>query len=568
MAGYGKIHDQPAAGAMYDAQPAPPYAAAGSGYGGQQQYGQAPYAQQPYAQPYAPQQPYAQPYAQQPYAQGYPPPHQQQQQSYAIHPSFASNAQPPSHPPPPMQGGSSSDKINKEPKYKDLWAAILFGVCFAGFVVCAYFGIRDLKFADANEGSGDAPKKDGEFVVPPAKDIGGIMGATIGAGFVLSALYFVLMQKFAGKLIKVSLVFQIAVLIALAVYYFYIGATVAGIIWVVFAGLLAFFFWSWRDRIPFAKLMLKTVTKITRQFPATLLVGFIGLVVETAFSALWLATFAGLMQHFDDKQSGSGVRYVAIVFMLFIFYWVTCVIGNVVHVTTSGLFAAYYFTGTVSGPGGKVSIPSRNPTAQSAKRALTTSFGSICFGSLIIALLQTIRALLRSAASQAADDGNIGAALCAACAQCCLGWIEAIIEYFNKWAFVQVAIYGKDYITAAKDTWRLCKSRGIDAIINDSLVATVLSMGSLLVGFICGFIAYLYVHFSDNIPSETLHYVVFCLLGVFFGVAEFAVLANVIDSGVTTTFVCLAEDPAALYRTKPEVYEKIREVYPEVMLAV
>jgi hypothetical protein len=47
---------------------------------------------------------------------------------------------------------------------------------------------------------------------------------------------------------------------------------------------------------------------------------------------------------------------------------------------------------------------------------------------------------------------------------------------------------------------------------------------------------------------------------------QFTILAGVIDSGVTTTFVCLAEDPAALARTKPELYQQIQQVYPQVML--
>lgn len=32
------------------------------------------------------------------------------------------------------------------------------------------------------------------------------------------------------------------------------------------------------------------------------------------------------------------------------------------------------------------------------------------------------------------------------------------------------ALYGKAYIPAAKDTWKLFKDRGIDALVNDSLV--------------------------------------------------------------------------------------------------
>jgi len=35
----------------------------------------------------------------------------------------------------------------------------------------------------------------------------------------------------------------------------------------------------------------------------------------------------------------------------------------------------------------------------------------------------------------------------------------------------RLALYGKGYIPAAKDTWRLFKDRGIDALVNDSLVS-------------------------------------------------------------------------------------------------
>ncbi len=144
------------------------------------------------------------------------------------------------------------------------------------------------------------------------------------------------------------------------------------------------------------------------------------------------------------------------------------VIKNVVHVAVSGLFATYYFM-AVPDPSqpGKHSLSVRNPTAKAAGRAVTTSFGSICYGSLIIAIIQLIRSLIRSAADQSARDGNILAFFCLYCVLCCLDMIEAIAQYFNKviflfvalslqpsqlrqYAFTQVAIYGKDYCTAGK----------------------------------------------------------------------------------------------------------------------
>lgn len=81
---------------------------------------------------------------------------------------------------------------------------------------------------------------------------------------------------------------------------------------------------------------------------------------------------------------------------------------------------------------GKHTLSVRNPTAKSAGRALTTSFGSICYGSLIIALIQLLRALVRNAADQAAQDGNMFAFFCIFCVDCLLSIIEAIAQYFNK----------------------------------------------------------------------------------------------------------------------------------------
>lgn len=74
---------------------------------------------------------------------------------------------------------------------------------------------------------------------------------------------------------------------------------------------------------------------------------------------------------------------------------------------------------------------------------------------------------MRTAAQAAGQDGNIAAQFCLMCMECIISCIEDLVEYFNQYAFTQVAIYGKDYCTAAKATWELVKTKGVDAIIND-----------------------------------------------------------------------------------------------------
>ena len=63
---------------------------------------------------------------------------------------------------------------------------------------------------------------------------------------------------------------------------------------------------------------------------------------------------------------------------------------------------------------------------QSFIRTVTTSFGSICFGSLLVAILQALRAIANMA--QAEGDAGIGACI----AECILVCLQSILEYFNK----------------------------------------------------------------------------------------------------------------------------------------
>lgn len=399
--------------------------------------------------------------------------------------------------------------------------------------------------------------------------------------------------RFAGKLIKASLIVSVAVTALFGVFMLYYGQFVAGIIWLLFAAIygmlqkrLLFFpftyfftllfpisiiiivawcFYSWRHRIPFASAMLKAIASVTQKYPALLGVGVGGLILQFAFICWWVLTLTGIGIGVQNKQISDNAAYFMYVYTLFTFYWTSQVIGNGVHITVSGVFATFYFRG-VAQPNGTVDVPVSNPTVASLKRACTTSLGPNCYGSLLIAIIQTLKALADNARNDSANNDNIVCTLILCCLSCILALVRDLLEYFNKYAFAQVAIYGKDYCTAAKDTWALTKARGIDAIINDSLIGSVLSMGGLFIGLVTAGAAALFVFASKDITGNALTYIIVSVIAFFIGIVEFSVLANVIDSGVVTTFVCLAEDPLALAQTKPALYQKIQQVYPQVVL--
>ena len=113
-------------------------------------------------------------------------------------------------------------------------------------------------------------------------------------------------------------------------------------------------------------------------------------------------------------------------------------------------------------------------------RALTTSFGSICFGSLLVAIVQALKTL----ANEARQNGDAGILACIA--ECILACLQSLLEYFNKWAFIYVGLYGYGYLEAGKNVITLFRNRGWDAIVADDLVGNVLFLVSILVGALTG----------------------------------------------------------------------------------
>lgn len=482
--------------------------------------------------------------------QGYPPP----QQSYY-------SEQPPSYPPPQ----NNSEKYVKNSPFRDVWAAILYLASLIIFAVLSYFSLRNLHIESS--GSDENLTSSNSIV---------LLTVSAVVGFILSIIYLFMMKLFGGTLIVISFWFSVLVLAGLGAYFIFTGVLFAGIISLIFAGIYGFLWFSWRKRIPFAKIMLSTVLSIIQKFPATLGVSILFLCVQLLFLLWWILTFVGAFEWLKEYSTCSDTKnrrgqetqrcingpLIALsVYMLFFLYWTNQMLSDVVHVTVSGTFATFYFfEGSPSG------YPTNSPTLSSFKRAVTTSYGSICFGSLIIAIVRTIRAILHMVASS--EDDGCGA-FAAICASICLGFIEGMIQYFNHYAFTQVAIYGKSYIQSAKDTWTLIKDRGIEAIINDDLIDNVLFLGAFLIGGICALVGYIYLVITDPAYNADGSYTPILVIGSFIvGIALFLLVAETIRSGTATTFVCLAEDPQALQRTQPELFNKIQQTYPQIIYSV
>ncbi|KAH7917562.1 DUF580-domain-containing protein, partial [Leucogyrophana mollusca] len=103
------------------------------------------------------------------------------------------------------------------------------------------------------------------------------------------------------------------------------------------------------------------------------------------------------------------------------------------------------------------------------RRAATFTLGSIAFGSLIVALLEILRLVLNAAWNNANASKSRKSALALPCFMEC---IESMVKCFSIYAYIEIALYGKPYISAVRDTWNMFKDHGIDALVNGSLGST------------------------------------------------------------------------------------------------
>ncbi|KAJ1869254.1 putative choline transporter, neither null mutation nor overexpression affects choline transport, partial [Coemansia sp. RSA 486] len=278
-----------------NAQPAyahnPPYGydAQQSGYDGPQP-GYAPPSQPPPPQNY--QQFGSDQYQQQP---------QQQQHAYGYPPP------PPPAPPAEMDatgyssgGFKGAKQFNRTPKFRDLWAALLFLAHFALFVVMAALFIRALP-SSAFKNSGNL-KFTKDFYSWPTM----IMWlCVLLVSIVFSVIYLGILQMFTGQMLVISFWFSVIAMIGTGIYYLAAKIWFAGGIMLIFGVLYALMWFSWRHRIPFSKVVLETVCHITRKFPSTMVVSLAFLIVQTAYSAMWSLALAGSFKYMEKYQSCS-----------------------------------------------------------------------------------------------------------------------------------------------------------------------------------------------------------------------------------------------------------------------
>ena len=321
------------------------------------------------------------------------------------------------------------------------------------------------------------------------------------------------------------------------------------------------FLYAARERVAFSATLLSTVASLLQAHPA-LIVLALGAVGVTL---LWLVVWSVAMSYtlharaLGALATGPAAGEIAygsegwlVFWLLLSFYWTAHVVKNVVHVTVAGTVGSWYFLAPQ--PHGR----GADPTRRALVRALTTSFGSICLGSLVVSAIRALR-LGASAASRRASPGPLRS-----CLLCLLGFLDVVVRFFNQYAFTHVALYGKHFTSASRDTWALLSRCGIDVLAQRELTGSV-----LLSGCVAGGLANVLVLGSvarASFGGQVKEWLPVAWLVFLIGAGVQLLVSAVVESAVCALYVCYAEDPNALSTVHPQLYAAFVHANPTVPL--
>ncbi|CAI0552455.1 unnamed protein product [Linum tenue] len=228
-------------------------------------------------------------------------------------------------------------------------------------------------------------------------------------------------------------------------------------------------------------------------------------------------------------------------------FWTGAVICNMVHVIVSGMV----FLVLIHGGREAASMPP-NSLMKVIRYTLTTSFGSICYGSLFTAAIRTLRWEIRGLRSKIGKNECL---LC--CVDLMFHLVETLVRFFNKYAYVQIAVYGKGFNRSARDAWELFQSTGVESLVAYDCSGAVLLMGTLLGGLITGTCAAIWTHIKWEAKNERMLMV--GSTAMLMGMVLVGVAMVVVESAVTSMYICYAEDPLLIHRWDAEFFSQLSE---------
>ena len=128
------------------------------------------------------------------------------------------------------------------------------------------------------------------------------------------------------------------------------------------------------------------------------------------------------------------------------------------------------------------------------------------------------------------------------CCMCCLWCLEKCIKFLNKNAYIETAIYGYNFCTAARRAFTLLLTNIVRVAVLNFITGFMMFVIKLFVVAITGCVAYYWIQNNSDLEADLNYWgvLVFFICIVAFLISD--IFLNIYDMTIDTIFLCFAED--------------------------
>ncbi|KAI9090192.1 plasma-membrane choline transporter-domain-containing protein [Phlyctochytrium arcticum] len=407
-----------------------------------------------------------------------------------------------------------------------------------------------------------------------------VISVCVAAAFVLSAVWLLLLQLFAGFIIYATLMIVLIAGWGLTAYFIYnylritvlhqgflavgfepidsalynekllliLGCTVGGISLILSIIILCLL-----RRIRLAVRVIKEASRAMRAMPLI----FFFPIFKYIIVAAWMVIFVGVMallatsgdiiaarfendintglREIGKQYSNSGTLQYMQIYFVFGFLWVYNWLVAIGQCTIAGAIAIWYWSRD------KNALPSL-PVIRSFGRTLRYHLGSLAFGSLVIAIVQLIRIIILEAQRRVKGSGNKTAQYILCCLQCCFKCVEKVLKMITKNAYVEIAVYGYSFCTAARKAMELILANAVRLVVVNKIGNFLIFIGKLAIVFITtlgGLGLFVWVEKKNEVLANYAVPLIFIFILTYITATAFL---STFSMAISTIFLSFCED--------------------------
>jgi len=301
------------------------------------------------------------------------------------------------------------------------------------------------------------------------------------------------------------------------------------------------------SRIKLAIAILKAAADYVKETMIVFLVPVVAVIFLAAWFAYWAVTAVYLVSAGDPvqvKNSAFGsfnydkkLQYYMI-YHLFGLLWFSAFVAAATQFIIASSVCIWYFSqGTGQGASGTV--------RKSVFRFFRYHFGSIAFGSLILAIVQLIRIILSYMEAQAKKAGAKESKIAQyafKCLQCYLACFERFIKFLNKNAYIQIALTGKNFCFAAKDGFMLALGNPLRYSVLYGIAGIFVLFGKVCIAALTGLAAFLVITRWEKFSAQLYSPIIPILIVLVFAYAVGNVFLTVYGMAAETILACFVLD--------------------------